>query len=369
MKSLQLLLFLISITLSTHAQILGRFYYNQKWQLTKSTSAVYFRVSVFDTTNRVFAGEVKDFTKDGKLVMRGSYQAGKKNGALTFYFRSGGVESTGNFVDGKRQGTWKYFYANGTVRSEVEFNDPSFRIIYFNDSTDKPLLENGNGKWIEEYEEENFSQPVINEGYVKDGKKDGEWTCHLKDGTLLYKEKYNNGKFNWGTSSRVIGKTKQNYGLPMGNHLLLHYKFEKTENFEMESGTSFKEYPFLKPIEITFPKVVSSDSTGEHFSVVEVSASPSGGMQRFYQVVGETIRYPAEARRKGIQGRVYVEFIINRDGSLSDFKIIKGIGGGCDEEAIRVIWMAQEKVKWSPGTQAGKPVPQRYTLPIIFKLG
>ena len=339
----------MSITLSTHAQIVGRFYYNQKWQLTKTDSAFYFRISVFDTTNRVFAGEVKDFTKDGKLVMRGSYKAGKKNGELTFYFRSGGVESTGNFVDDKRTGIWKYFYTNGKARSEVEFNYPSFRIIYYNDSTGKSLLQNGNGKWIEEYEEENFSQPVINEGYFNNWEKDGEWTCHLKDGTLLYKEKYNKGRFNWGTSSRVIGKTKLNYGLPMGNHLLLHYKFEKTENFEFAKGTGFDQYPFLVPF--------------------EVSAAPIIGMRGFYRAIAEDMKYPLEARRMGIEGSVFVEFTVNVDGSLSDFRVVKGIGGGCDEEAIRIIYLSQEKNKWHPGMQKGKPVKQKYTLSIIFKLG
>ncbi len=349
MKSLQLLWFLLSITFSTHAQIVGRFYYNKKWQLTKRDSAAYFRICVFDTTKRVFAGEIKDFTKDGKLVMRGSYKAGKKNGELTFYFKNGNIESTGSFVDNKRLGTWKYFYANGAIRSEVEFNDPSFRIIYFKDSTLKPLLENGNGKWIEEYEEENFSQPVINEGYFNDGKKDGEWTCHLRDGTLLYKEKYNKGRFNWGTSSRVIGKTKLNYGLPMGNHLLLHYKFGKTENFEFAKGIDFDQYPFLVPF--------------------EVSAAPIVGMQGFYQTVAEGIKYPVEARRMGIEGIVLVEFTVNIDGSLSDFRVVKGIGGGCDEEATRIIYLSQQKRKWHPGTQKGKPVKQLYTLPITFKLG
>ncbi len=102
------------------------------------------------------------------------------------------------------------------------------------------------------------------------------------------------------------------------------------------------------------------------FTVVEESATPKGGMQAFYKYVGEKIKYPAQARRMGIEGRVFVEFVINKDGSLSDVKAIKGIGAGCDEEAVRIV---QSSPSWNPGKQRGKAVKQRYTLPIIFKLG
>jgi protein TonB len=108
------------------------------------------------------------------------------------------------------------------------------------------------------------------------------------------------------------------------------------------------------------------EETDEIFTVVEESAAPKGGMAAFYKYVGEKIKYPAQARRMGIEGRVFVEFVINKDGSLSDVKAIKGIGAGCDEEAVRII---QGAPSWTPGKQRGKPVKQRYTLPIIFKLG
>ncbi len=108
------------------------------------------------------------------------------------------------------------------------------------------------------------------------------------------------------------------------------------------------------------------EETDEIFTVVEESAAPKGGMAAFYKYVGEKIKYPAQARRMGIEGRVFVEFVINKDGSLSDVKAIKGIGAGCDEEAVRII---QSAPAWTPGKQRGKPVKQRYTLPIIFKLG
>lgn len=108
------------------------------------------------------------------------------------------------------------------------------------------------------------------------------------------------------------------------------------------------------------------ENVDEVFLVVEESAAPQGGMQAFYEFVGKKLKYPAQARRMNIEGKVFVEFVVNRDGSIVDVKAIKGIGAGCDEEAVRVI---QSAPAWKPGKQRGKPVRQRMVLPITFKLG
>src|SRR5262245_17694154 len=114
------------------------------------------------------------------------------------------------------------------------------------------------------------------------------------------------------------------------------------------------------------PVVVPEEPTDEPFLHPEQSAEPKGGFAAFYKYVGDNFKYPPQARRIGIEGRVFVEFVINKDGMLTEVKAVKGIGAGCDEEAVRVI---QSAPPWNPGKQRGKPVRQRYTLPIIFKLG
>lgn len=108
------------------------------------------------------------------------------------------------------------------------------------------------------------------------------------------------------------------------------------------------------------------EEVDEIFSVVEETAAPKGGLPAFYKYIGEKMKYPAQARRMGVEGRVFVQFVIGKDGSINDVKVIKGIGAGCDEEASRVM---QGAPSWNAGKQRGKPVKQRYTLPIIFKLG
>jgi periplasmic protein TonB len=101
------------------------------------------------------------------------------------------------------------------------------------------------------------------------------------------------------------------------------------------------------------------------FLVVEQPAAPRDGLAAFYKDVSQRIIYPPPARRMGVEGKVFVEFVVERDGSLTQFQVVKGIGAGCDEEAVRVI---QGAPSWIPGKQRGKPVRQRMVLPIHFIL-
>ncbi|HRJ31736.1 MAG TPA: energy transducer TonB [Cyclobacteriaceae bacterium] len=132
----------------------------------------------------------------------------------------------------------------------------------------------------------------------------------------------------------------------------VEFDVEVTENTKVE--------------EIVIAPVEEKEDVDQIFLVVEETATPKGGMGAFYKYVGDKMKYPAQARRMGIEGKVFVEFVINRDGSITDVKAIKGIGAGCDEEAVRVV---QSAPPWNPGKQRGKPVRQRYVVPITFKLG
>lgn len=98
----------------------------------------------------------------------------------------------------------------------------------------------------------------------------------------------------------------------------------------------------------------------DFFVIVEQMPELIGGLASLQRLV----KYPERALRANIQGRVYVQFIVNERGEVEDPVVTRGIGGGCDEEAIRVI----KQAKFSPGMQRGKPVRVRYTLPVIFRI-
>ena len=104
----------------------------------------------------------------------------------------------------------------------------------------------------------------------------------------------------------------------------------------------------------------------ETFMVVEEQPMPEDGMEAFYKYIAQNLKYPTEARQKGIEGKVFIQFVVDKDGSLTEVKAIKGIGAGCDQEAVRVIEGAPA---WNPGQQRGKVVKVRMVLPITFRLG
>ncbi len=101
------------------------------------------------------------------------------------------------------------------------------------------------------------------------------------------------------------------------------------------------------------------------YQIVEQMPQYTGGEEAMMKYVAENIKYPQAAKDKNISGRVFVGFVIEKDGSVSNVKVVRGIGGGCDEEAARVI---KEMPKWKPGMQKGKPVRVNYMMPIFFKL-
>ena len=109
---------------------------------------------------------------------------------------------------------------------------------------------------------------------------------------------------------------------------------------------------------------VGPDKNGVYQIVDQMPKFP-GGEQALMDYVSKNVVYPKEAQEKGISGRVFVGFIVEKDGSVSDVKVLRGIGGGCDEEAVRVI---SGLPKWKPGKQEGKPVRVSYQMPINFKL-
>lgn len=108
------------------------------------------------------------------------------------------------------------------------------------------------------------------------------------------------------------------------------------------------------------PPPAEEEEEEDFFVVVEQMPELIGGMA----ALQKNIRYPEMARKAGIEGRVIVQFIVNENGEVEDPRVIRGIGGGCDEEALRAV----QTVKFKPGRQRGQPVRVQYSLPVIFRL-
>jgi protein TonB len=113
------------------------------------------------------------------------------------------------------------------------------------------------------------------------------------------------------------------------------------------------------------PQVIEQPQQAEIFTVVEEQPGYPGGEESRIKFLQDNIKYPEEAKELGIQGKVFVTFVVEVDGSITDVRVLRGIGGGCDEEAIRVV---RAMPKWVPGKQRGVPVRVQFNLPIKFTL-
>lgn len=163
------------------------------------------------------------------------------------------------------------------------------------------------------------------------------------------------------------------------NNSILKTRIMKLAQQKSKSGASFK-YTLALPLvgimlivatacsdkksEITSKGYISPDKEDIFMSVEEAPEFP-GGVAKMYEYLGSELVYPREAKENSIEGRVFVKFVVNKEGEVGDFEILKGIGSGCEDEAIRVL---KSMPSWNPGKQDGKPVNVYFTMPILFKL-
>lgn len=114
-----------------------------------------------------------------------------------------------------------------------------------------------------------------------------------------------------------------------------------------------------------FEEVADEDFNDGIYTMVENMPEYPGGMEQLYKHISKNLQYPQQAMGLGIEGKVYVQFLVMEDGSLADVQVIKGVGAGCEEEAIRLISGLK---KWNPGKQRGNAVKTRMVLPITYNL-
>ena len=129
---------------------------------------------------------------------------------------------------------------------------------------------------------------------------------------------------------------------------------------EVDQDEVIEEYEFTPP-EIEEEEIVEA----EIFKVVEEMPEFPGGAAKMMEFIQKNIKYPMMARESDIQGRVFVNFVVEPNGTITNVTVMRGIGGGCDEEALRVV---QSMPNWKPGKQRGSAVRCSFTVPIIFKL-
>jgi TonB family protein len=240
--------------------------------------------------------------------------------------------------------------------SQVEPKDSRFlvRLYHINDNTLfsegvclalSPRLQR-EGKYTTYYK----NGQLESEGQYVSDKPAGTWKYYHKNGQQSDEERYDEG-----------------------NHFHIQH-WDEVGVAQLTNGTGIYSVDFEESVsyrDIVDQKLICSyriskalgDTT---YTVVEETAEYDGGIEGFYKYLGQNVRYPKTAKRAGVQGKAFVEFVIDKDGSVTNVKVLKGPGAGIDEEAVRVI---QSSKKWKPGIVRGKPVRQIMVLPISFRLG
>jgi TonB family protein len=173
--------------------------------------------------------------------------------------------------------------------------------------------------------------------------------AYYEDGTLKYERKHQGEKVFY-----II------YRSPEGTALL-----------EKGNGVVIEDQDLLGKVYLEFRDSVAYgsyfiESSGDTLHITaEKEASYTGGMAEFYRGVQKQVVYPREARRRGIEGKVFIGFTVGKNGAMENATVLKGIGGGCDEAALQAC-MAQKG--WIPAQCGGKPVRMRMALPVTFDL-
>jgi len=246
------LLFIAGFT-QTFSQKFITTYYNPYWLLSSEEFSEYFRKAVIDTISYHFHGIVKDYYKNGRLEMVGTYKANMKQGEFLFYYPGGNLRTKGYYKDNIRWGIWTNYYEDGKVRDKIAFNDILLSVLEYYDENGNPKVQNGTGVWETQYYDEFAMKYVFITGSFKDSLRHGDWKYFTElitgEGnqydTLSLSEKYKNGKFISGEYYDKDGHL-QKLGFPDFDVLPETEKFVNTESWNLSIYASKDEYPFLK---------------------------------------------------------------------------------------------------------------------------
>ena len=171
--------------------------------------------------------------------------------------------------------------------------------------------------------------------------------------------------------TRNIGRLKYLFFLPVAALLAAACSGNQKQEQPAEQPTQEQTATPTKEADMAEVVVVGYDDNlinliqGQVYDVAEVPPEFPEGIPALTKFLAQNIKYPADARKAGKEGRVIAQFVVTTDGSIADVKVIRGIDPSLDQEAIRVI---KAMPKWKPATEKGKPVNVRYTLPVMFKL-
>jgi TonB family protein len=308
------LLFLIPKLTFSQVTIDKTIYLDSLWnETTKENHNFNNTVVVKDYYSVKKLYEVFYYNKFGKIQIKGTSPTRdlmSQEGEYKYYYDNGNIKQILNYKNSKLNGKCFKWYENGNKKLEAEYIElgvdiyPDLKIYQYWNSKNEQQIIDGNGYFDEISEDKSFYK-----GNLINGNKDGIWKGFSNSSNLKYTDKYENGKFISGTS-------------------------------------------------------IDSNNIEHNYNQLELLPEPKKGIQHFYKYVAKNFTKTKEAISNKIRGKIIVSFIIDEGGKITDQKIIKSLGNGLDEEAIRVI---SSYKNWNPGEQRGLKIRYPYTVPINIK--
>ncbi|MEM7551753.1 MAG: TonB family protein [Bacteroidota bacterium] len=338
---LTVLIFLISFSFRFCVLAQDTVYLDEKFKETVKTAASYYRVYdnhpyfeeylwvktyyISDSIQSTATCKTKDcltkefhaewYFENGNKKRECDYVNEKIDGLWTEWYENGNLKEQAEYISGSRIGMWKRWYEDGKPKLEgtnlADKTLPSHRrytVISHWDTMGKKLVTNGDG--LARYYHKNLDTLVVSsEGSYKNGYKTGEWRGYSKLGKLKYKETY--------IGYEVYGKSWDEFG---------------------------NEYSYTKG---------------------EIKPSFKGGSKRLYDIISRNLKYPKEAKKAKVEGKVFISFVVDELGKVTDAKALNDIGYGCAMEAVSLL---RKLPDWNPGNQRGQPKKMRMVLPVTFRL-
>lgn len=277
-------------------------------QETKSKDYAYIRV-IKDSKLIKKSYAVQEYYRSGEMRMEGiseTNNGNSKEGIVTYYYKNTNKKSTTNYVKGRVNGINLEWYENGNKKLEGEYIEDEkkmtaiHKIYKFWDINGIQKVADGIG-FFEDKDENEYSK-----GEIKNGFKEGVWEGSFKNSKCTYKEIYKNGKL-------ISGET------------------------------------------------VDKDNITYNYTEIETKPEYKSGMMDFYKYVAKNYRIP---NQQGLKGKVYVTFVVDKDGKIVEPKVLRDLGYGTGEEAIRILKNCD---KWIPAEQRGRKVRCTYSLPITIQ--
>jgi|GEM_PF-2004868 TonB family protein len=368
-RVLALLVFLAA-SLPAAGQEIFRFNFNELGKIVPQEYAQFYRLAPFDLDNFRFQGEVRDFYMNDTLRMLGNYVNGELEGLFTFFFPDGRTESQGSYTRGRRIGRWEYFHDNGRLKLVAYFlGDISrmdqFRITKLYSKEGEPIIQNGTGPWeivghIKSLTDETSLKRLT--GEFRDSLKHGEFRLYrVSDNRLLAIERFNRGNF---VTARFPEKPIASGMSPFD--FLDKFPDKHLELLTRVAKLSLDTTYFPSTLSLADPVAFFKAVTGREVSIMERAAGYRYGTQALFRFIMENIRYPLEARERGITGRVFVTVQIDAQGNTTGISVLRGVHESLDNEAVRVVSLMNN---WIPAIREGVPVESAITVPITFLLG